>query len=389
MAKQFLELNERMKLIKSLAGLDDFAFVQGRRTQVELAGLARFLPGLGMDSVPRQFASQLVLALEKFGRLDPPSTFHALGALLGSLLQMDDLPHDDRRFLAQLIVKYGLSSDSGYIDELRAQYGIQEKPQAPQVRSEQVPDVSRLAAPPPPQFKVEIKDERGLEQIINSEDNFLDLYLLSGALQAARAVCLIEIPQGAPRGTGFLVGPDLVLTNHHVIPDQAMLESVVARFDYMQESNGGATTGRAIAVRTDFYRSSPAEQLDYALVKLHSAPLAGDAGHRGYQLLSARSLVPDERVNIIQHPKGRPIKVVLTQNHVVKVSPTRVHYVADTLDGSSGSPVFDRHWRVVALHHSAQPYPPESDKDAGKWTVNEGITMKPIMSEIQGHLPAV
>ena len=30
----------------------------------------------------------------------------------------------------------------------------------------------------------------------------------------------------------------------------------------------------------------------------------------------------------------------------------RVQYLTDTLPGSSGSPVFDKDWRLVALHHS-------------------------------------
>jgi V8-like Glu-specific endopeptidase len=29
----------------------------------------------------------------------------------------------------------------------------------------------------------------------------------------------------------------------------------------------------------------------------------------------------------------------------------RVHYLTDTLKGSSGSPVFNSNWEVVALHH--------------------------------------
>ena len=62
--------------------------------------------------------------------------------------------------------------------------------------------------------------------------------------------------------------------------------------------------------------------------------------HRGYLLVSPAKIVEHERVNIIQHPNGNPQKVVLTQNYVLAdMSADRVHYLADTLPGSSGSPV--------------------------------------------------
>jgi V8-like Glu-specific endopeptidase len=64
-------------------------------------------------------------------------------------------------------------------------------------------------------------------------------------------------------------------------------------------------------------------------------------------------------VNIIQHPGGMPKQIALYHNMVVYSDGKRVQYLTDTMPGSSGSPVFDTNWRVVALHHSggwlAQP----------------------------------
>jgi hypothetical protein len=109
----------------------------------------------------------------------------------------------------------------------------------------------------------------------------------------------------------------------------------------------------------DFYVGSPDKELDFALVKVKGEPLAerkmqpGDEGlgylellrrgrHRGYLLVSPSQIVEHERVNIIQHPNGNPQKVVLTQNYVLaNMSADRVHYLADTLPGSSGSPVLN------------------------------------------------
>src|SRR5207237_3874432 len=53
-------------------------------------------------------------------------------------------------------------------------------------------------------------------------------------------VCKVEVPGNV--GTGFLVGPDLVLTNHHVvlpiINKTVSLQQVFVRFDYRFAADG-------------------------------------------------------------------------------------------------------------------------------------------------------
>ena len=205
--------------------------------------------------------------------------------------------------------------------------------------------------------------------MINDEDNFLDVAQLAGAVYSARAVCLIKSPKGEKRGTGFLIGPDLLLTVNHVLPSQKHLASAAAVFDYACDLNGVETPGREFSF-TDFFFGSPPEKLDYSLVRLTERPFPGltkedvEAGtglldlfrrgkHRGYLLLAPVFIQGSQRLNIIQHPKGQPSKAVLTQNYVPDdMTENRVQYLADTMDGSSGSPVFNVHWEVVALHHS-------------------------------------
>jgi V8-like Glu-specific endopeptidase len=394
---KFLEVGERNRLVKVLSAVDDFAFPASRKTNLGLANLDRFIPNLSLDAPTKQFVGQLVLKLEDHGPLDDQPGVHALGALLGTVIEMDDVPVSDRKFLAEITVKYRLVVDPVYTGELRKKYGIKEQTVQPQLPAQApMPAPSQRVAAPAPDFLIGVEDEQGLESVINSLDNFLDVSMLAGALDCARAVCLVEIPEGTPVGTGFLVGPDLVLTNQHVLPDQKTLESVAMRFDYLRQANGAASPGKVFTVARDFYHSSADDQLDYALVRLTAPPLdalAKEGKHRGYLMLSARAVVNRERVNIIQHPDGKPMQVVLTQNYVVNTTERRLQYVADTMPGSSGSPVFDRNWRVVAIHHSGKPYPPESAFDSakkligGKWRVNEGVPLKPILQEISPFLP--
>ena len=59
------------------------------------------------------------------------------------------------------------------------------------------------------------------------------------------------------------------------------------------------------------------------------------------------------------------------------------------MDGSSGSPVFNQNWEVVALHHSGEPYPPDSAKEVlqkawkGHFRVNEGIPIRAILEDFR------
>jgi V8-like Glu-specific endopeptidase len=60
----------------------------------------------------------------------------------------------------------------------------------------------------------------------------------------------------------------------------------------------------------------------------------------------------NDQVAIIQHPAGMAMQVALHNNLVTFADATRLQYLTDTLPGSSGAPVFDFNWDVVALHHA-------------------------------------
>jgi len=87
----------------------------------------------------------------------------------------------------------------------------------------------------------------------------------------------------------------------------------------------------------------------------------------------------NDYVNIIQHPGGLPKQIALYHNIVTFVGGARVQYLTDTLPGSSGSPVFDSRWRVVALHHSGG-YLTEPGSDRKRvFFRNEGIHINAIL----------
>lgn len=88
-----------------------------------------------------------------------------------------------------------------------------------------------------------------------------------------------------------------------------------------------------------------------------------------------------QHVNVIQHPRGRRKEVALQRNNLKNIYATRIRYTSDTEPGSSGSPVFNNHWDLIAIHHAAG----EWDPNAGAWVSNEGMRMDKIIADLRSH----
>ena len=408
MADRFLSFEERKVLNRIVSELYVFTDGGGRDRRIflqENAGLGRFVKGINLSGPAQTFVADLIGRLEQYGDLSERPAFHALGALLDASLEQGDMPNADRILVAGLIVRYALVSDPVYLERLRSQYRVETSTIREPGSTLTLPQSG--VADSDPSFTAALSDENALEAIIDSEDNFLDINFLYGAIYCSHAVCLIESPVGVPRGTAFLINHDVLLTNYHVIRNSGYLEEGVARFGYRLDYSGARTNGKIVKLDPGFYFSSPAEELDYAMVRLVEAPLAhmvAGSGleelsvpelvmkgvHRGYLTLVDSYIRKHDRVNIIQHPDGDPLKVVMTRNFVDDdMAESRVRYVADTMKGSSGSPVLNHRWQVVALHHSGKPYPPDSGIETrtkdwrGRYRLNEGIPVRAILNDFR------
>ncbi len=409
MPSRYLDADDRIRLARSLSSTDLAQSLVDRRNLLKLAALDRFLPGLPIgDGISAStFVQSLIIKLEEFGPLPEDSRFEALGRLLSYLVEQDTFPADDRGLFADLIVRYDLIKEPAAIAKLRSEYKIEAARvrESPGIAVRASPlNIKPANGPAPAAIAYDVSE---LERVINSEDNFLDIAQLAAAIYCARAVCLIQNPKGDACGTGFLIGPDLLITNNHVLPSAAHLAGAAALFDFANDLNGYPSAGREFAFDPSFFHTSVPEELDYSIVRLTAKPLPGlskedvkegtallelmrRGKHRGYLLLAPNFIPKNQRVGIIQHPQGDPSKVVLTQNYVpIDMTDRRVQYVADTKAGSSGSPVFNRNWEVVALHHSGAPYPAvpvgQSLDKAGNrsFRVNEGIPIRAILADFK------
>ena len=218
-------------------------------------------------------------------------------------------------------------------------------------------------------------DGEHYEKIIGSQNTLLPIRFLEIGTQRARAVARIVRGDGSS-GTGFLIGNGWLLTNNHVLPDAGVTANSIAEFNYQQTSEGldGATERFKLGAAR--FRTSATN--DWSAVGIDAAAEA----KWGTIPLEAVDVAVDAFVNIIQHPNGGQKHIGLYHNTVTAVGDGRVQYFTDTLPGSSGSPVFDSDWKVVALHHSGGMLRVPGTKKRAY--VNEGIAVRTIIDDLRG-----
>lgn len=214
---------------------------------------------------------------------------------------------------------------------------------------------------------------RAFEKVMGDQPTFLDIAFLQAGLDAARAVARLRMrfSSGWYLGTGFLIGPDIILTNHHNLFDDAgeRLSELQIEFDYETTLTG--VMREAVLATPDLASIVAERDGDWGIVRL-TAPVVGRAP---LELADAAAAV-DAWVAIIQHPNGLPKKIALHHNTVTYADANVVQYLTDTLGGSSGSPVFNERWEVIALHHAGGDLP----LPGAKTTVyrNEGIAIAKV-----------
>ncbi len=231
---------------------------------------------------------------------------------------------------------------------------------------------------------------------------------------AKQKVCRIVVKDGTRNSgyaTGFMVSERLVLTNWHVFPNMADAADSEVEFNYEYDINGRETSPAIFKLAVqDFYSSNQA--LDYCFVAvcptdvtgkiplskfgyLYLNPATGKVGAEGTELL-----------NIIHHPAGDYKQLSIRENRFTKLLENTIWYETDTAPGSSGSPVFNDQWQVVALHHMGVPSKTADGKNyldiKGKiiepvngkidiaricWLANEGIRISVLLDDINSKFP--
>lgn len=225
------------------------------------------------------------------------------------------------------------------------------------------------------------EDDVALERVLGQND-LMPINFLERTNLAANSVGRVHVQtasgRGAGFGTGFLIAPDLLMTNNHVLQNMRTAEFSFVEFDFEFALDG-------VPRRTTIFRFLPnkvfytSADLDFTIVavKERSTDSISLSNYAFLPLIKASGkALENEKVTIIQHPNGGPKQVALRDNRIIGIMDDFIHYETDTRPGSSGSPVLNDQMQVVALHHAGVPGRDENgkllNKDHGLWQNSQG-----------------
>ena len=198
-----------------------------------------------------------------------------------------------------------------------------------------------------------VPSESVLEKIHGSGDNLVPMSWVYKCIEASKSVCQVETSSGA-LGTGWMLKDGWMMTNFHVIQNKDVAANSRIIFDFEEDLHGNKRETIEYRLDPEGAIFSPIQKLDYAYIKVKenaSNPIA----NRGFLEVDTFSDPQvDDRVAIIQHPKGEQKQVALTENKIISVDGNKLFYLTDTHRGSSGSPVLNKDWKVIGLHHAGK-----------------------------------
>ncbi|HVL04474.1 MAG TPA: trypsin-like peptidase domain-containing protein [Acidimicrobiales bacterium] len=228
-------------------------------------------------------------------------------------------------------------------------------------------------------------------QGVFGDDEYVTIQWYRAGLEASRSVVRIVRPLQGTVGTGFVLpgdavhpqwkGRSVVLTNFHVVNRHGVWPGrAPGDLRAVFEDDGVQIRIREVLWESPHCTpgTNPPPSFDTAVLLLESESLPAPS----YEVSPGPPPNLAERVYVIGYPLGNELAFSLNDNTVVGVNSSLLHYRAPTRKGSSGSPVFDDGWRLLALHHAGGTELPRLDETGTTHAANEGL----MLSAIRAHL---
>ena len=246
-----------------------------------------------------------------------------------------------------------------------------------------------------------------LERILGKNE-MLGVNFLEMGLSASRSVARVRIKNSDDQvlgyGTGFMVSPHLLITNNHVLHSATEALHSDVEFNYQIGIDGLPVESRVFPLNPAAFFLTD-RHLDYSLVAVGAVEEEEEEeelSQFGWSILTQEegTIILGEWLNIVQHPSGEPKQLALRENDLVDVLDDFLHYRTDTAPGSSGSPVFNDQWELVALHHSGIPRRDSEGRILTKdgqiwyyqmgehqidWIANEGVRINRIFQHVKSQ----
>lgn len=342
------DFRELVRIVSTLPGFST-ATERVRLVAGALEGSSRvstILAQINFDGNAQGVAVEVIRRLSSFGRVTPEK--EALGIFLNELLLYKGDADEDAAFLRSLFANERYALD---------------RPIATK------PVVARWHGN---------ENAATMQEKIVGENTLRHIRFLRVALDKADAVVHITADG---YGTGFLIAPDLLMTNHHVLQTADVARQSTYTLHYELDLDNQLKETTVITAKTNgfFYTNAT---LDYTIVQLERAVIHVQPLH--LQPLLVRL---DERVTIIQHPGGHVKKISMQNNFVVYADGEVVQYTTSTLPGSSGAPVFNDDFQVVAIHRAGGMLKDPNSQQ--RYLRNEGASMIAVLKDLRSNQPAI
>jgi hypothetical protein len=271
-----------------------------------------------------------------------------------------------------------------------------------------------------------LDDSQATQAFVNEYEPFLS----SGAFQerfprVMRTVCAIGlVPEAGIVGSGFLIAPDLVMTNYHTLktfldvgPDGQTIvangpgDQIFCFFDYLWEPAPKVPPVKqprhaslVVEAAKDWlvyarkllpYDGTPqcpkevGTAYDYAVIRLKRpvgklpARLSG-GGIRGWLPMpqAIDVLGQQKRIIVFQHPETAPQQFDIGDFVQLDRSGTRVWYSVSTAKGSSGGAAVDSDGQLFALHNAEV-----QAQVTGQKRLNQGVRIDRIAEDLAAAVP--